>query len=170
MSHPIRNDAVIWKAGLIISRTRPRWISRPRLPPVFVDRLSPAQTIGAPEPPTPDISLRSGDVDDVDGTLRSTARAGHSIRWPSCNTQVQRVRILKHLRFSVSRRPRVLCVTITTDGEVGERTLTTRYTDDAEFVQVRDHLRVHCGRHLTKLCARRGGGPASRRPELRDLI
>ena len=61
---------------------------------------------------------------------------------------------------------------ITTDGEVGERTLTLDTPlDDAQVVQVRDHLRVHCEAatsQTVRSCAE--AATASCRPELRGAV
>ena len=56
-----------------------------------------------------------------------------------------RVRVLKHLEVVGLAPGRVLVVVITTDGEVGERSLTLHAAlDEGQLREAREHLRVHC--------------------------
>ena len=113
----------------------------------------------------------SVDIDDVvERSVRLLAQVTHQValvQYPG-----SRVRTLKHLEVLGIAPGRVLIVAITTDGEVGERTLTLDTPlDDAQVVQVRDHLRVHCEAatsQTVRSCAE--AATASCRPELSGAV
>ena len=86
----------------------------------------------------------SVDIDDVvERSVRLLAQVTHQValvQYPGA-----RVRVLKHLEVIALAPGRVLVVVITTDGEVGERSLTLHTPlDDAQLREVREHLRHHC--------------------------
>ena len=109
----------------------------------------------------------SVDIDDVvERSVRLLAQVTHQValvQYPG-----SRVRTLKHLEVLAIAPGRILTVVITTDGEVGERTLTLDTPlDDAQLLAVRDHLRAHCDA-ATSQTARScvDAATASCRPEL----
>ena len=83
-----------------------------------------------------------------------------------------RARVLKHLEVIALAPGRVLVVVITTDGEVGERSLTLHVPlDDAQLREVREHLRHHCGGATSgtaQSCV--DEATASARPELAGTV
>ena len=146
-SATIRNDmAVLEEAGLIYQpHTSAGRVPTDRGYRVFVDRLAQLKPMSAPERQALEAFLsESVDIDDVvERSVRLLAQVTHQValvQYPG-----SRVRTLKHLEVLAIAPGRVLIVVITTDGEVGERTLTLDTPlDDAQLRAVRDHLRTHC--------------------------
>ena len=125
-SATIRNDmAVLEEAGLIYQpHTSAGRVPTDRGYRVFVDRLAELKPMSGPERHALETFLsESVDIDDVvERSVRLLAQVTHQValvQYPGA-----RVRVLKHLEVIALAPGRVLVVVITTDGEVGERSLT----------------------------------------------
>ncbi|MFQ9340385.1 MAG: heat-inducible transcriptional repressor HrcA, partial [Actinomyces sp.] len=169
-SATIRNDmAVLEEAGLIYQpHTSAGRVPTDRGYRVFVDRLAELKPMSGPERHALETFLaESVDIDDVvERSVRLLAQVTHQValvQYPGA-----RVRVLKHLEVIALAPGRVLVVVITTDGEVGERSLTLHTPlDDAQLREVREHLRHHCDGAISgtaQACV--DEATASARPEL----
>ena len=169
-SATIRNDmAVLEEAGLIYQpHTSAGRVPTDRGYRVFVDRLAELKPMSGPERHALETFLaESVDIDDVvERSVRLLAQVTHQValvQYPGA-----RVRVLKHLEVIALAPGRVLVVVITTDGEVGERSLTLHAPlDDAQLREVREHLRHHCDGAISgtaQACV--DEATASARPEL----
>ena len=146
-SATIRNDmAVLEEAGLIYQpHTSAGRVPTDRGYRVFVDRLAELKPMSGPERHALETFLsESVDIDDVvERSVRLLAQVTHQValvQYPGA-----RVRVLKHLEVIGLAPGRVLVVVITTDGEVGERSLTLHAAlDEGQLREAREHLRVHC--------------------------
>ena len=146
-SATIRNDmAALEEAGLIYQpHTSAGRVPTDRGYRVFVDRLAELKPMSGPERHALETFLaESVDIDDVvERSVRLLAQVTHQValvQYPGA-----RARVLKHLEAIALAPGRVLVVVITTDGEVGERSLTLHVPlDDAQLREVREHLRHHC--------------------------
>ena len=169
-SATIRNDmAVLEEAGLIYQpHTSAGRVPTDRGYRVFVDRLAELKPMSGPERHALETFLaESIDIDDVvERSVRLLAQVTHQValvQYPGA-----RVRVLKHLEVIALAPGRVLVVVITTDGEVGERSLTLHAPlDDGQLREVREHLRHHCdGATSATAQACVDEATASARPEL----
>ena len=145
-SATIRNDmAVLEEAGLIYQpHTSAGRVPTDRGYRVFVDRLAELKPMSGPERHALETFLsESVDIDDVvERSVRLLAQVTHQValvQYPGA-----RVRVLKHLEVIGLAPGRVLVVVITTDGEVGERSITLHAAlDEGQLREAREHLRVH---------------------------